>query len=170
VDLTSYGSDPDDLFGGNVPDESEGDVNQISRDDVEELVAHRMETERSNALITNFTGSTNEAGEALYPHFEALQHKMGMVMQSDPDVKAMPDSMDKLVKAYNMAVYLDPVLREEAIKGLSGQQEEADTKAKSAGKAKQAKSAIKPKSTSGNKMVVHGTLDDIISDALGTMQ
>jgi hypothetical protein len=170
VDLTSYGSDPDDLFGGNVPDESKDDTTQISRDDVEELVAHRMESERSNALIASFTGSTDEKGEALYPHFEALQTKMGMVMQSDNELKSMPDSMDKLVKAYDMAVYLDPVLREEAIKGLSSQQEEETTKAKSSTKAKQAKSAIKPKSPSSSKLVVHGTLDDIISDALGSMQ
>lgn len=78
--------------------------------------------------IQSFQSAADDSGNPARPHFEAVRPIMQRVMETDPDVAAIPDwkVQDKLTAAYDKAIWLVPEIREQLIaaqvnQGLSTQ-------------------------------------------------
>lgn len=170
LSVESQSSQGDDyLFPAEGDQPKAPDMDQI-RGEIDAKVASEIETQRSNAIISTFTSETVEGGDLKYPHFEKVKTGMAMVMQSDPTIVAMPDGAAKMEAAYDAALYMNADLRGEAIAAAADTKAKDDTKAAAGDKAKAAKSAVKPKSTSGTrKAKSEASLDDIISDAMSSL-
>ena len=171
VDLQSFSGQEqtDDFFGGEAQQEQQQapDMDQL-RSEVGSLVVSEIEQQRTNALLAEFTEAAVD-GEKTHPHFDTVRAGMAVLMRDDPAISAMPDSIAKMEAAYNSALFMNADLRGAAIEAEVARKSGDTKKAAAADKAKNAKSAIKPKSTTGKKGVPMGDLDAIIADAMGSI-
>ena len=115
--------------------------------------------------ISSFRQSLDEQGQLRYPHFDQVQKHMGGLMETDPELLALPDGEEKLQKAYDMAIWARPDLRstyldQEAQKRLQQAQKKQDAE-----RAKRA-TAIKPAAGTVTTRPKSTTLDDAISSTM----
>lgn len=171
VDLKSFsGQDGEgDFFGEETPEKLSmpPDMDQI-RSEVGSLVVSEMEQQRTNAILAEFTAATVD-GEKSHPHFDTVKTGMAVLMRDDPTISAMPDSIAKMEAAYDSALFMNADLRGAAIEAELAKKSGGTEKAAAAVKAKNAKSAVKPRSTTGTKKALEGDLDSIISEAMGSI-
>ena len=88
----------------------------------------------------DFRGAQDDHGQLKFPHADALQKQMGAIMETDPEIAAMPDSPAKLDAAYHAALWARPALRT----GLLDQEKAAATAA-----AQRAAEAARAKTAAG---------------------
>lgn len=77
--------------------------------------------------VNAFETATDETGNPKYPHFEAVFDTMMQVLKHHPELAAMPATQgrQKLEKAYEMAVYLHPEVRQQLYDAEISRREEA---------------------------------------------
>lgn len=122
-------------------------------------------TNSIKSTIDKFRTELDDTGQLKYPHFDAVQRHMGALMDTDPELSQLPDGPEKLAKAYEMAVWARPDLRQSLV------EQEAARRAQEAEKKRQAertKRAVAAKPASGAPTVrpKGNSLDDAIEASL----
>jgi hypothetical protein len=89
-------------------------------------------------VVSDFASTTDDAGNAAYPHIGEVFDRMLHLMNTDPQLRQIPPTRarEKLEQAYEMAVYLTPELRQRMIDGtveqrLARQKADAEAERKS---------------------------------------
>lgn len=77
----------------------------------------QQETLSIQEEIAAFQSSTDASGQPAYPHYETVKPVMKMLIETDPEVSAIPDrkAQEKLKAAYEKAVWLVPEIRQQLI-------------------------------------------------------
>lgn len=55
-------------------------------------------------ICDRFERATDASGKLLHPHFHAVMELMGDIMLADPVLRSMPDGLEKMEKAYALAM------------------------------------------------------------------
>lgn len=116
----------------------------------------------SENAIRQFMSATGEGGQPRYPHFDEAQEQMAWVMQNHMDVAQLPPSVEKLERAYERVMQIDPNFRQLQEQRI---REEAERKAH-AERVRNASTA-KPKPGSAVQSSQRpSSLDDIIRQSM----
>lgn len=121
-----------------------------------------------NALsttIATFRQSLDETGQLQYPHFDSVKGHMGALMDTDPDLNQLPDGPEKLQKAYDMAVWARPDLRQAMIKTEAQKEIQSAQKKRDAERAKKV-TGVKPAAGVVSTKPKTNSLDDALSQAM----
>jgi hypothetical protein len=118
-----------------------------------------------NRELTTFRQALDDAGNLKYPHFDTVKGHMGALMDADPELVSMPDGQDKLQKAYEMAVYARPDLRQSFIEAEAQRRIQEAQKKQEAARAKKV-TAVKPAAGVVSTRPKAVTLDDAISSSM----
>jgi hypothetical protein len=70
-------------------------------------------------VVSDFAQTADDAGNPTYPHIETVFESMLHLMNTHPSLQQIPPTRarEKLEKAYEMAVHIDPELRQKMIDG-----------------------------------------------------
>lgn len=70
-------------------------------------------------VVSDFAQTADDAGNLTYPHIETVFESMLYLMNTNPSLQQIPPTRarEKLEKAYEMAVYMTPELRQQMIDG-----------------------------------------------------
>jgi hypothetical protein len=140
----------------------------------EELSSRQQNQQRTYATqvqsiqsaISDFRSAIDDdTGQLKYPHFDAVQRHMGALMDTDPDLVKLPDGPDKLQKAYDMAVWARPDLRQSFIEQEAQKRAAEQEKRANAERAKRA-AAVKPAANAATSKPRANTLDSAIETAM----
>lgn len=140
----------------------------------EELSSRQQNQQRTYATqvqsiqsaISEFRSAIDDdTGQLKYPHFDAVQRHMGALMDTDPDLVKLPDGPDKLQKAYDMAVWARPDLRQSFIEQEAQKRASEQEKRANAERAKRA-AAVKPAANTATSKPRANTLDFVIETAM----
>jgi Skp family chaperone for outer membrane proteins len=140
----------------------------------EELSSRQQNQQRTYATqvqsiqsaISEFRSAIDDdTGQLKYPHFDAVQRHMGALMDTDPDLVKLPDGPDKLQKAYDMAVWARPDLRQSFIEQEAQKRVSEQEKRANAERAKRA-AAVKPAANAATSKPRANTLDSAIETAM----
>lgn len=140
----------------------------------EELSSRQQNQQRTYAnqvqsiqsAISEFRSAIDDdSGQLKYPHFDAVQRHMGALMDTDPDLVKLPDGPDKLQKAYDMAVWARPDLRQSFIEQEAQKRASEQEKRANAERAKRA-AAVKPAANAATSKPRANTLDSAIETAM----
>lgn len=107
----------------------------------------------------------DEHGQLQYPHFDAVQKQMSALMENDPDLSAMPDTPEKLQKAYDMAVWARPDLRQTLIRAETTKEIQQANKKRDAQRAKSVTS-VKPAAGVVSTKPKTNSLEDAVAQAM----
>lgn len=152
------------------PSQQQYEALQQLTDAVRGLYQERQDTQNRGAerAITGFKSATNESGQPLYPHFDAVEQDMIWILQSDPAIKAVDDLGERLKRAYDLAVYRNPDLRNQIIDTEAQNRASAAARQAELAKAKRAKAPVQASppvtSTAGPK-----NLADAVNRAMSQM-
>lgn len=118
------------------------------------------------STIQQFAESKDDAGAALHPHFAEVEDTMAWIVANDPEIKAMPPSLEKLKAAYDKAVWANPATRQALIEAQTSAAQAEAAKRHAADKARSAQT-LKPKvgSVAGAAKVPPADLKGLIRDA-----
>jgi hypothetical protein len=123
-----------------------------------------LQKQAINKTLGEFRSSQDDHGQLKYPHFDAVSRQMGALMENDPELSAMPDSPEKLAKAYEMAMWARPDLRQSLL------EQEASKRMAEARKKEEAERAKRTVVRGGTNAPVASSkpksLDDIIRDSM----
>jgi hypothetical protein len=140
----------------------------------EELSSRKQNEQRTFATqvqsiqsaISEFRSAIDDdTGQLKYPHFDTVQRHMGALMDTDPDLVKMPDGPEKLQKAYDMAVWARPDLRQSFIEQEAQKRVMDEQKRANAERAKRA-TAVKPAVNVASSKPRATSLDDAIETAM----
>lgn len=111
---------------------------------VEGFVRQQADTQNRSAAraIDGFRNAVDESGQPKHPHFAKVEADLIWILQSDPAIKAIDDLGERLRRAYDLAVYRDPELKNQIVDGEVQRRIEADRKAADLAKAKRARAPI----------------------------
>jgi hypothetical protein len=127
---------------------------------------HRMQAEQQlHGMANSFRTALNDAGQPLYPLYDQVSPMMGALMETNPELARMPDSNEKMAKAYDMAVYARPDLRAPLLEQEVSKRVAAAEKAREAARAK-AITAVKPSPGVVAQSAKPKSLDDLIRDQM----
>jgi len=151
------------------------------RDKVDAMEREKMEeaNERKRALTreaetvqVQFKNAKDEAGNALYPHFDELKNEMAFevsrLIKADQNAGVSPKPMtDYLKAAYEAAVWVNPKIRQQLLdaKAAKDREQEAKSKAEQAAKTERAASASL-RGSAGKSPAAARTMRDIIRDTV----
>lgn len=93
-----------------------------------------------------FRATIDDSGQLAFPHADVLMRKMGALMETDPEIAPMTDGMEKLIAAYEQAMWATPSLRTAR---LDSEKAAADAAAAKVREAEKAKRATGPKRAQG---------------------
>jgi hypothetical protein len=100
----------------------------------------------ADQAIASFRDAKDATGQPVHPHFEQVQTQMDWILRSNPAILAVEDLGERLQKAYDLAVYADPDIRNQTFDSeLQKRQADAAKKA-DLERAKRAKAPIKGQS------------------------
>lgn len=89
----------------------------------QQMAAQNEQVEAAKAAIEEFKAATDDAGQPKYPHFDALQERMGRLISAGVS--------SSLEEAYEAAVMADPELRKEHLESTVAQRlKKSEIKAK----------------------------------------
>lgn len=91
-----------------------------------------------HSAVNTFRSSLDDTGQLRYPHFDSVIRAMGALMTSHPKLAQLPDSFEKMEKAYHMAVMADPELSEPVFESEVSRRMTARQKQEEAERAKRA--------------------------------
>lgn len=82
-------------------------------------------------IVKQFRSIQDDNGQLKYPHFDSVMSQVGAIMQTDPKLRAMPDGVDKMAKAYAKVIQGDeelsrPIFEAELAKRLQAERKKAD--------------------------------------------
>jgi hypothetical protein len=120
------------------------------------------------SAISEFRSALDdESGQLKYPHFDTVFRHMGALMDTDPDLARLPDGSEKLQKAYDMAVWARPDLRQSFIDQEAQKRVADEQKRANAERARRA-TAVKPAVNIGSTKPRTSSLDDAIETAFAS--
>lgn len=114
--------------------------------------------------VSQFRQSLDDNGQLKFPHFDVVSRQMGALMDTDPEIAAMPDGPAKLEAAYDRAVWAIPSLRAQRLDAERATAAADAQKRADAARAK-AVTAVKPSSGVPATRSRVSTLDDAITQA-----
>lgn len=117
------------------------------------------------ATIRSVREALDDHGQLMYPHFDTVQPHMAALMENDPELSKLPDGAEKLQKAYDMAVWARPDLRESLIKTATQKEIEQTRKKQEAQRAKKVTS-VKPAAGVVSTKTKASSLDDALSQSM----
>lgn len=84
---------------------------------ISEFQQQQTETQERQALdtIARFRDAKDDKGSLIRPHFAAVEDVMTNLLISDPSLVSIPDPQEKLQRAYEAAVHLNPETRAQII-------------------------------------------------------
>ena len=127
---------------------------------------HRMQAEQQlHGIANQFRTALNDAGQPLYPHYDQVSQMMGALMETHQELARMPDSPEKMAKAYDMAMWARPDLRASLQEQEVSKRVAAAEKAREAARAK-AITAVKPSPGVVAQSAKPKSLDDLIRDQM----
>lgn len=112
--------------------------------------------------LVQFREAQDDNGHLQYPHFDTVQRHMGALMDTDPDLVSMPDGPEKLAKAYDMAVWARPDLRQGFLEAQTADMALQQQKRAEADKARRA-TAVKPAAGSVTKKSGKISIEDAVA-------
>lgn len=118
-----------------------------------------------NRELATFRQALDDTGQLKFPHFDTVRAHMGALMDTDPDLAQLADGQDKLQKAYDMAVWARPDLRQGFVEAEAQKRIQEAQKKQDAVRAKKA-TAIKPAAGVVSTRPKVTSLDDAISSSL----
>ncbi len=93
-----------------------GIIDQEQQSKLQAQNAERVNATRTlQTTIATFRQSLDEHGQLKFPHFDEVGAEMGALMAHNPELAKMPDGLEKMEKAYDMAVFARPDLRQSLI-------------------------------------------------------
>ena len=125
---------------------------------------HQNAIASANTVIQEFRGQADDNGDPVYPHFDALEETIGQILNTDPSIQNL-DMRERLEKAYDLAVWRTPEIRDQMVEKKALEKAEADRAKAEAEKAKRAKSPQAAPSK-GSPKGGATTLDDAIEMAM----
>jgi len=144
----------------------QGVIDQEQQSKVQAQNAERINATRTlQTTISTFRQSLDEHGQLKYPHFDNVGAEMGALMAHNPDLAKMPDGLEKMEKAYDMAVFARPDLRESLIEAEAQKRVQGLQKKREAERAKKITS-VKPAAGVVSTKPKTNSLDDALSQAM----
>lgn len=144
----------------------QGVIDQEQQSKVQAQNAERINATRTlQTTISTFRQSLDEHGQLKYPHFDNVGAEMGALMAHNPDLAKMPDGLEKMEKAYDMAVFARPDLRESLIEAEAQKRLQGLQKKREAERAKKITS-VKPAAGVVSTKPKTNSLDDALSQAM----
>lgn len=131
-------------------------------------VAEQQQLRFIRGTAQQFRGAQDDSGQLLYPHFDTVSRQMGALMDTDPELAAMPDGPEKMAKAYDMAVYARPDLRQSFIEAETQKRLAAEERKREAARAKSITS-VKPAVGVATQSVKPKTLDEIVRENIANV-
>lgn len=128
-----------------------------------QIVQHRQGLQN---MAASFRNALDESGQLAYPHFDTVHRHMGALMETDPQLAAMPDSPEKMKAAYDMATWARPDLRQSLVEQEAAKRVQAAEKARDVQRARSV-TAVKPSAGVSVSNMKPKSLDDLIRDAMG---
>lgn len=123
--------------------------------------SHQQALNAVFGTLQQFRSSLDDDGNLKYPHFDALQKPIGALMETHPQLVRMPDGIEKLDKAYQMALRADPELGEAVYDSEVNKRMAAKLKAQ---EAERAKRAVGARPSAGSPAVTPAVVD--LDDAI----
>lgn len=122
---------------------------------------------QADRAIDRFKNDVDESGAARYPHFARVEPLMTELLTT-PKYQAIEDFGERLAKAYDAAVYMDPDVRTQIVdsdvqKRMRDEQAKADV-----AKARRAQAPVRAAPT-GAPRAKPNSIDDALSNAMSTI-
>jgi hypothetical protein len=115
-------------------------------------------------VIARFRDEADDAGNLRHPHFAAVEGNMTRLLKT-PDFLEIEDMGERLSRAYDAAVALDPTIRQQYLDGEVARQLEVKRKADDLARAKRARAPITGAATTGSTKMPPKGLDGAIAQA-----
>lgn len=159
--------------GGGQPAEIDPQFQQLNQNyqnlqgQVQSLIQSqtRKEQSQSQSAVAAFKSATDEEGNPLHPLLSDVEATMGRLLQSDPGLRKIADTGEKLRQAYEMAVYMQPDTRAKALE-MQKAQEQAAAKAKADADRARRASSVKSDPAPGKGSEAVTNLDDVVSQSI----
>jgi hypothetical protein len=118
--------------------------------------------------IQAFTTASDESGNPLRPHYEAVRPIMQRLMNTDPDLARIPDwkAQDKLQAAYDKAVWHAPEIRQQLIDAQVNQSVSTQLSQASIDRAKAAKTVRPSPGANGQSQLGKMSRRDAVAAAM----
>lgn len=143
-----------------------GIIDQEQQSKLQAQNAERVNATRTlQTTIATFRQSLDEHGQLKFPHFDEVGAEMGALMAHNPELAKMPDGLEKMEKAYDMAVFARPDLRESLIEAEAQKRLQGLQKKREAERAKKITS-VKPAAGVVSTKPKTNSLDDALSQAM----
>mgnify|MGYP003654237812 FL=1 len=142
---------------------------RIADRDAQDFAAEQQRRQGSvNALrnaVGTFRTQLDDTGQLQFPHFDQVSRAMGALMETHPKLSQLPDSYEKMEKAYRMAVMADPELADPVIESEVSRRLTARQKQDEAERAKRAGGIRTPLGAPASRPKP-ASLDDAIAAAM----
>lgn len=125
----------------------------------------RNQERAADQVITRFRDDKDEAGNPRHPHFTQVESTLVNLLTS-PNMLQIEDMGERLQRAYDTAVAMDPTIRTQILDSEVAKRLEAKRKEDDLAKARRAKAPVRSPS-SGPVKAAPKTLDDTIRTAMG---
>ena len=168
LDLSQFSGGNDGQQAGENPQFQQLNQNyQNLSGQVQSLVQGQQQREQSQSqgAIDAFKSAVDEGGNPRHPFFADVKDTMARLVQTDPGLQAIADRSEKLEKAYDMAVYMQPETRAKAIE-LQNSQKQAAEKAKADAERARRASAVSASPAPGKGSKAMTDLDDVVSQSI----
>ena len=143
-----------------------GIIDQEQQSKLQAQNAERVNATRTlQTTISTFRQSLDEHGQLKYPHFDDVGAEMGALMAHNPELAKMPDGLEKMEKAYDMAVFARKDLRQSLIDAEANKRIQDLQKKRDAERAKKVTS-VKPAAGVVSTKPKTNSLDDALSQAM----
>lgn len=134
------------------------DVEGFKRSNEQQVVS------QANRAIERFRTDTGEDGAARHPHFSRVENTMTQLLVT-PAYQAIEDFGERLQKAYDVAVLMDPEIRTQIVDGDVQRRLKEQEQATNLAKARKAIAPVKATPT-GSPKTKPGSIDEALSNAM----
>ena len=168
LDLSQFSGGNDGQQAGENPQFQQLNQNyQSLSGQVQSLVQSQAQKEHSQSTgaIETFKSAVDEQGNPKHPFFADVEATMSRLIQTDPSIQSISDRSEKLNKAYDMAVYMQPETRAKAIE-MQTAQTQAAAQAKSDAERARRASSVDSSPTPGRGAKAVTNLDDVVSQSI----
>lgn len=132
-----------------------------------EQTAQQQTYRQADRAIDRFRTEVDEGGQPKHPHFARVESAMTDLLVT-PKYQAIEDFSERLAKAYDVAVLMDPDIRTQIVDGQVQTRLADQKKADDIAKARRAAAPIRSAPTGAPKGKP-GTIDDALSNAMSTL-
>jgi hypothetical protein len=124
----------------------------------------QTELRQASRAIDTFRAAKNDGGESVHPHFDKVEQEMTRLLMT-PQYQAIEDFGERLNRAYDTAVYMDPDIRSQNVESEVQKRLREQQKTDDVAKAKRAQAPVKSTPT-GPAKTKATTIDDALNNAM----